>query len=53
MFLQVVGKKAIEQISRRVFQENKPRQLFRKNEHFYTELSFQKKKLAIELFLQT
>ena len=29
-----VGNKAKERISKRVFQENKARQIFRKNEHF-------------------
>ena len=30
-----VGNKAKGRISKRVFQENKARQIFRKNEHFY------------------
>ena len=33
-FLRLVGNKAKGQISKRVFQENKARQIFRKNEHF-------------------
>ena len=35
-FSQCVGNKAKGRISKRVFQENKARQIFRKNEHFLT-----------------
>ena len=31
---EIVGNKAKGRISKRVFQENKARQIFRKNEHF-------------------
>ena len=48
MSLQLVGNKAKERISKRVFQENKARQIFPKNEHFLPPDTHTVQKLTVD-----